>query len=333
MSKNLAITFVLITVVIDAMGIGLMMPVMPDLLLELGADDIGNAATWGVWLSALFALMQFSFGPFLGALSDRFGRRPVLLLSLVVVMIDYILLGLAHTIFLVILARVIAGIASATQSTAGAYMADISKPEEKAQNFGLIGAAFGVGFVLGPVVGGLLSEFGTRAPFYAAAILAGANLVLGYFVFPETVTDKIRRDFKWKRANPFGALLHIQKMPNAFRLLFVIFIYNFAFMIYPAIWSYFTQEAYGWTAFDIGISFGCLRDPDCLCARLSYSHFYPAIGRGQNGSDRSDDEYDCIWGFDFHRCRLASLYVDRDFNTWRGDHAKLAGFDVTARTR
>ena len=256
MNKNLAITFVLITVVIDAMGIGLMMPVMPDLLLELGADDIGNAATWGVWLSALFALMQFSFGPFLGALSDRFGRRPVLLLSLVVVMVDYILLGLANTIFLVILARVIAGIASATQSTAGAYMADISKPEEKAQNFGLIGAAFGVGFVLGPVVGGLLSEFGTRAPFYAAAILAGANLVLGYFVFPETVTDKIRRDFKWKRANPFGALLHIQKMPNAFRLLFVIFIYNFAFMIYPAIWSFFTQEAYGWTAFDIGISLG-----------------------------------------------------------------------------
>ncbi|MEO1563301.1 MAG: TCR/Tet family MFS transporter [Pseudomonadota bacterium] len=254
MSKRLAITFVMITVVIDSMGIGLMMPVMPDLLQELGADDLSRAAIWGGFLSMLFALMQFLFGPYIGALSDRFGRRPVLLLSLVVVMFDYLLLAVAGTIWLVILARIIAGIASATQSTASAYMADISKPEEKAQNFGLVGAAFGIGFVLGPLIGGLLSELGTRAPFYAAAILAGANLVLGYFAFPETVTDKIRRKFEWRRANPFGAFSHVGKLPQVGRMLLVVLVYNFAFMIYPAVWSFFTQEAYGWTARDVGIS-------------------------------------------------------------------------------
>ncbi|MEM9715030.1 MAG: MFS transporter, partial [Pseudomonadota bacterium] len=254
MSRRLAITFVLITVVIDSMGIGLMMPVMPDLMLELGADDIGNAAIWGGILSMIFALMQFIFGPFLGAISDRYGRRPVLLVSLVVVALDYILLGLAWTIWIVLIARIIAGIASATQSTASAYMADISSPEEKSQNFGLIGAAFGIGFVLGPLIGGLLSEFGTRAPFYAAAALATFNLILGYFVFPETVTDEIRRKFEWRRANPFGAFLHIGKLPHVGRMLLVVLVYNFAFMIYPAVWSYFTQEAYGWTALDVGIS-------------------------------------------------------------------------------
>ncbi|MEO0343757.1 MAG: TCR/Tet family MFS transporter [Pseudomonadota bacterium] len=254
MSRQLAITFVLITVVIDSMGIGLMMPVMPDLMLELGAEDLGNAAIWGGFLSMIFALMQFLFGPFLGALSDRFGRRPVLLLSLVVVAVDYVLLGLAWTIWVVLIARIIAGIASATQSTASAYMADISGPEEKAQGFGLVGAAFGIGFVLGPLIGGLLSELGTRAPFYAAAILATANLILGYFVFPETVTDEIRRKFEMRRANPFGAFKHVGQLPQVGRMLLVVFVYNFAFMIYPAIWSYFTQEAYGWSAYDVGIS-------------------------------------------------------------------------------
>ncbi|MEM0977090.1 MAG: TCR/Tet family MFS transporter [Pseudomonadota bacterium] len=254
MSKRLPIVFVLITVVIDAMGIGLMMPVMPDLLQELGADDLSRAAVWGGLLSMVFALMQFAFGPLLGAVSDRFGRRPVLLLSLVVVALDYVLLAVAHTIWLVLLARIIAGIASATQSTASAYMADISKPEEKAQNFGLVGAAFGIGFVIGPLVGGLLSEFGTRAPFYAAAAFALLNLILGYFVFPETVTDTIRRKFEWRRANPLGAFYQVGKLPHVGQLLLVVFVYNFAFMIYPSVWSFFTQEAYGWTARDVGIS-------------------------------------------------------------------------------
>ena len=256
MSRQLSITFVLITVVIDAMGIGLMMPVMPDLLKELGATDLSRAAIWGGLLSMVFALMQFLFGPMLGAVSDRFGRRPVLLLSLLVVMLDYLLLAVAWTIWLVLLARIIAGIASATQSTASAYMADISKPEEKAQNFGLVGAAFGIGFVFGPIVGGLLSEFGTRAPFYAAAAFAAANLVLGYFAFPETVTDEIRRKFEWRRANPFGALKHVGKLPHVGRLLLVVLVYHFAFMIYPAVWAFFTQEAYSWSARDVGISLG-----------------------------------------------------------------------------
>lgn len=254
MGGKSAIAFVMITVIIDAMGIGLMMPVMPDLLQELGAGTIANAALWGGLLSMIFALMQFLFGPLLGAISDRFGRRPVLLLSLLVVAIDYLLLAVAHTIWLVLLARIIAGIASATQSTASAYMADISSPETKAANFGLVGAAFGIGFVLGPLLGGVLSDFGTRAPFIAAAILATCNLTLGYFAFPETVTDAIRRSFELRRANPFGAFLHLSKLPNITRFLTVILIYHIAFMIYPAIWSFFTKEVYGWNGFEIGIS-------------------------------------------------------------------------------
>lgn len=236
------------------MGIGLIVPVMPDLIREVQGGTLATAALWGGVLSTAFAVMQFLFGPMVGNLSDRYGRRPVLLISLAVMALDYLVMAVAGTIWLLLLGRVVGGITAATQSTASAYMADISRPQDKAANFGLIGAAFGAGFVLGPLIGGLLGEFGTRAPFYAAAALAALNAVFGYFVLQETVTDSIRRPFSWARANPLGALRQMQKLPGIQRLLVVYFIYSVAFYVYPAVWSYFTQERFGWTSQTIGLS-------------------------------------------------------------------------------
>ncbi|MCH2249065.1 MAG: TCR/Tet family MFS transporter [Cognatishimia sp.] len=254
MSSRLPIIFIVMTVVIDAMGIGLIMPVMPDLIQEVQGVGISDAAIWGGILAASFAAMQFLFGPFLGNLSDRYGRRPVLLISLTVMALDYIVMALAGSIWLLLAGRIVGGITAATHSTASAYMADISTPDQKAKNFGLIGAGFGIGFVLGPALGGMLAEFGTRAPFFAAAALAGANVILGYFVLKETVTDEIRRPFRWKRANPLGAFAAVSKLPNLGALLLVFFFYQVSAYVYPAIWSYFTAEAFGWSVSMIGIS-------------------------------------------------------------------------------
>lgn len=252
--RRRAFTFILITLTLDAMGIGLILPVMPDLITEIQGGTIGAAAVWGGILATTFAVMQFIFGPIVGSLSDRFGRRPVLLVSLLVMCIDYIVMALAQTIWLLFATRIIGGITAATQSTASAFIADISKPEEKSANFGLVGAAFGIGFVLGPVIGGLLAEWGSRAPFYAAAALAGANMIFGYFVLPETVTDRIRRPFSLRRANPFGAFRALGKLDGVTRLLFLVFVYEFAFIVYPATWAYFTKEQFGWSPGMVGAS-------------------------------------------------------------------------------
>lgn len=256
MNKRLAVTFILISVTLDSMGIGLIMPVMPDLIQEVEGQGIGAAAVWGGILATIFAAMQFLFGPTLGSLSDRYGRRPILIISLVIMAFDYVLMALAHTIWLLVIARVIGGITAATQSTSAAYMADISAPEEKAANFGLIGAAFGMGFVLGPLIGGVLAEYGTRAPFWAAACLAAANAIFGYFVLPETVTDKIRRPFSWRRANPLGAFKNIGSLPGLKRLLLITFVYTIAFFVYPGVWAYFGAERFGWGPGMIGLSLG-----------------------------------------------------------------------------
>ncbi|WP_300013031.1 TCR/Tet family MFS transporter [uncultured Roseobacter sp.] len=249
-----AVIFILITVMLDSMGIGLIIPVMPDLIQEVQGTGLSTAALWGGVLSTTFAVMQFLFGPVIGGLSDRFGRRPVLLLSLVVMALDYLVMAVAGSIFLLLLGRVVGGITAATQSTANAYMADISGPDDRAANFGLIGAAFGVGFVLGPLLGGVLAEYGTRAPFYAAAGLAALNAVFGYFVLRETVTDDIRRPFRWARANPLGSIRQLGRVPGVGPLLIVFFLYQVAFMVYPAIWSYFGKERFGWEPATIGLS-------------------------------------------------------------------------------
>ncbi len=241
---------------IDAMGIGLIIPVMPDLIREVNGGHLSNAALWGGIMATTFAVMQFLFGPVMGGLSDRFGRRPVLLIALFVMAADYVLMSIAGSIWLLMLGRVIGGITAATHATASAYMADISKPEDRAANFGLIGAGFGVGFVLGPLMGGVLAEYGTRAPFWAATILALGNATLGWFVLKETVKKENRRPFEWRRANPFGAIRVLGQLPGIRHLLMVYFIYHVAFAVYPSVWAYFGQERYGWTPALIGYSLG-----------------------------------------------------------------------------
>ena len=254
MKPRLPFVFILVTLTLDAMGIGLILPVMPDLIREVNGGALGEAAVWGGVLLTSFAVMQFLFGPTIGNLSDRFGRRPVLLVSLAVMAADYVVMALAGSIWLLLAARVVGGIAAATQATALAFIADISKPEDKSKNFGILGAAFGIGFVVGPAIGGVLAEFGTRAPFWAAAGLATLNLVLGWSVMPETVTDKIRRRFEWRRANPFGALMALRKLPEVTRFLLLFFLYELAFIVYPATWAYFTQERFGWSPGTVGLS-------------------------------------------------------------------------------
>ena len=251
---RLPLIFILITVMLDAMGIGLIVPVMPDLIQEVGGGTLAEAALWGGVLSTSFAVMQFLFGPI--NLSDRFGRRRVLLVSLVVMSLDYIVMAVAGSIWLLLAGRLVGGITAATGATANAYVADISAPGEKAANFGLIGAAFGAGFVLGPLIGGVLGEFGTRAPFYAAAALSALNAVFGWLVLTETVTDRTRRPFEWRRANPFGAFRHLARLPGLAPLLVVFFLYQLAFYVYPAVWSYFTAERFGWGPQMIGLSLG-----------------------------------------------------------------------------
>jgi DHA1 family tetracycline resistance protein-like MFS transporter len=248
------LTFILITVVIDSMGIGLILPVMPALLREIGDVALGEAAVWGGMLATIFAVMQFFFSPIIGAISDRYGRRPVLLISLFVMALDYLVMAVAGAFWLLFLARAIGGITAATQSTATAAVADISAPHEKAARFGLIGAAFGMGFVLGPILGGVLGEYGTRAPFYAAAALATLNFVFGYFVMPETVTDDTRRPLTLARTNPFGAFANVGLNPELRRLLLLFFIYQVAFFVYPAIWAYYTTARFGWSEGMIGVS-------------------------------------------------------------------------------
>ncbi|KIN73613.1 putative tetracycline resistance protein, class C [Sulfitobacter guttiformis KCTC 32187] len=248
------IIFIMLTLMIDAMGIGLIVPVMPDLIQEVGGGTLAEAAIWGGILSTTFAVMQFLFGPLMGGLSDRFGRRPVLLTALVVMALDYVLMALAGALWVLLLGRVIGGITAATQSTATAYIADISAPHERAARFGLVGASFGAGFVLGPLLGGLLAEYGTRAPFWVAAALAAGNALLGWIVLKETVTDATRRSFNWRRANPLGALRSLGRLPGVTPLLVVYFIYYVGFAVYPAVWSYFGKERFDWSPATIGLS-------------------------------------------------------------------------------
>ena len=254
-NSKLPIFVIFTTVVLDSMGIGIIIPVMPALFAEVtGTEKISDIAIWGGLLASTFALMQFIFGPILGALSDRYGRKPILLLALFVMAAYYLLMGFAQTLWLLFLGRLIGGITAATHATANAYMADISSPEEKAARFGMLGAGFGLGFVLGPLIGGLLGEWGPRAPFFAAAMLAAANGVLCYFVLKESLKTKNRREFMWYRANPIGAILDLRKFEGIYSLLLVFLLFTIGTSIYAAIWPFFTVERFNWSPGMIGIS-------------------------------------------------------------------------------
>jgi len=253
-----ALIFVFITVLIDMAGFAIIMPVLPKLIVELTGENLANAALWGGALMTSFAVTQFLFSPLIGNLSDRFGRRPILLLSLAGFGINYGLMAFAPTLEWLFVGRVLAGVFGATFSTANALIADVSPPEKRAANFGLLGAAFGVGFIVGPVLGGLLGELGTRAPFLAASALAMLNLLFGYFVLQETLEPEKRRKFEWKRANPLGAFKHLSMRPVVLMLALVVFIFGIGHQVYPSVWAFYTIEKFGWSELDIGLSLGAV---------------------------------------------------------------------------
>ncbi len=253
--KNSALSFIFITILIDVVGFGVIIPVLPRLIATLGNEDLPHAAQDGSWLLFTFALAQFLFSPVLGALSDKFGRRPVLLLSLLGFGLDYIFMAFAPTLAWLFVGRAIAGITGASFTTATAYIADISTPEKRAQNFGMIGAAFGIGFIIGPAMGGMVSHhFGVRAPFILAAVLCFINLAYGYFVLPESLSAENRRSFSWRRANPVGSLLHLRKYPVVSGLVVSLVLIYVASHAVQSNWGYFTMFRFGWTEDTVGWS-------------------------------------------------------------------------------
>lgn len=252
--RKAAVGFIFITLLIDTMGFGLIIPVMPELIAELEHTTINQASGYGGLLLSTYAVTQFLFAPVIGNLSDRYGRRPVILTSLLGFGIDYIILALAPTFGWLFIGRVIAGITGASFTTAAAYIADVSTPETRAKNFGLVGAAFGLGFIIGPALGGLLAGWGIRAPFYAAAGLCLLNALYGYFVLPESLSKDNRRPFNWKKANPFGALQFLRKTPAIAGLAFCYFLIFLAVQSVQGNWSFFTIYRFNWTPGLVGAS-------------------------------------------------------------------------------
>ncbi|MDE0365018.1 MAG: TCR/Tet family MFS transporter [Gammaproteobacteria bacterium] len=250
--------FILVTVLLDSIGFGIILPVLPGLIMDVTGEPLANAARYGGWLLFVYAVTQFFSAPVLGNLSDRFGRRPVLLLSLLAMGCDYLLMGWAPTLGWLFLGRLIAGISASTYGIANAFIADTFAPEDRARNFALLGAAFGVGFIVGPVIGGLLGEFGPRAPFYAAAGLAFTNVVYGFLVLPESLKKENRRAFDWNRANPLGTFNQLWRYPVVLGLVFAYFFYMMGHHSLPSVWSYFAIEKFDWSSRDIGISLGAV---------------------------------------------------------------------------
>ena len=252
--RKAAINFIFITLLIDVMGWGLIIPVMPDLISQLKNIPVNEASPYGAWLLSAYAVTQFLFAPVIGNLSDKYGRRPVLLCSLIGFGIDYLFLALAPTYGWLFIGRIIAGITGASFTTASAYIADVSTAETRAKNFGMIGAAFGLGFIIGPALGGLLAGWGIRAPFYAAAALCLLNTLYGYFVLPESLSEEHRREFHWKRASPFGSLLLFKRYPVIGRLAISFFLIYMAAQSVQANWNFFTIYRFHWSEKMVGIS-------------------------------------------------------------------------------
>jgi DHA1 family tetracycline resistance protein-like MFS transporter len=253
-----ALGFIFVTLLIDVTGLGIIIPVMPKLISELTGNDISAASRDGGWLLFAYAFVQFIFAPIIGGLSDQYGRRPVLLASLFGFGIDYVLLAVAPTLAWLYVGRVIAGVMGASFTTGAAYIADISTPEKRAQNFGLLGAAFGLGFIIGPVLGGLLGQFGSRVPFMAAAGFSFLNWLYGFFILPESLKPENRRRFDWKRANPVGALKRLERYPVIYGLLLSLGLLYVALHAVQSNWSFYVIEKFQWNEAMIGYSLGAV---------------------------------------------------------------------------
>lgn len=252
--REAALGFIFVTLLIDVIGFGIIIPVVPDLISEMEHITTAEASALGGWLIASFAIMQFLFSPVLGNLSDQYGRRPVLLASLFGFALDYLLVVFAQSVEWFFVGRIVAGIMGASFTTASAYIADVSTPEKRAQNFGMIGAAFGLGFILGPFIGGFVAQWGLRAPFIAAAILTFINFLYGYFVLPESLKPENRRKFEWKRANPIGTLKFFSRFPVILGLVASIVLIYVAAHAIQSTWAYYTKEKFNWTPEMIGYS-------------------------------------------------------------------------------
>nr|WP_314259107.1 TCR/Tet family MFS transporter [uncultured Devosia sp.] len=281
--SRLTLTCILVTILLDMIGVGIIVPVLPELLEDLTGGSVANAAVIGGYLVFVYAAMQFIFSPILGNLSDRFGRRPILLASLLGLTFDYLMMSIAPFVWYLFIGRIIAGIAGAALATATAYMADITPPHKRTHRFGLIGAAFGLGFIIGPVIGGELGELGPRVPFYAAAGLAFANFLFGLLVLPESLPKTSRRKFDIRRANPLGAVVALRKYPSVIWLLAVLFFLQLATQALPTVFSYFTVEVFAFTSSTIGRTLGAFGigfafSQAVLAAPLSKGIGEPAVG-------------------------------------------------------
>lgn len=277
--RGAALGFIFVTLLMDVIGFGIIIPVMPKLIEGLTGGGLSEASQYGGWLLFAFAIMQFLFSPIIGALSDRYGRRPVLLTALFGFGIDYLFLAFAPTIGWLFVGRVIAGITGASMTTATAYIADISEPEKRAQNFGLVGAAFGLGFIVGPLLGGLFSHWGPRAPFVAAAVLTLLNFLYGYFILPESLLPQNRRKFEWKRANPVGSLLHLWRYPVVASLTGAMILIYVAMHAVQSTWSYFTMLKFSWNESMVGYSLGMVGVMTALVQGLLIRVLIPKLGQ------------------------------------------------------
>ncbi len=249
-----AFVFIFVAVLVDSIGFGIILPVLPRLIMQLTGVSVDRAAAYGGWLSFVYALMQFFCAPVLGNLSDHFGRRPVLLFALLALGCDYLIMGFAPVIAWLFIGRLIAGVAGASFTPAYAYVADITEPARRAQNFGLMGAAFGIGFIVGPAIGGLLGGLGPRAPFFTAGAIALANTALGYFALPESLPQESRRPFHWSRANPLGTLVQIRSYPVVTWLLGALLLWQLAHQVLPSTWAFYTISKFHWTSAEVGYS-------------------------------------------------------------------------------
>jgi len=276
--NKLALTFIFLTALMDSIGFGIIIPVLPDLLMDITGQGLSASVRDSGWLMFVFAIMQFLFAPLVGNLSDRFGRRPVLLLSLFAMGVNYILMGFAQTLLLLFVGRIVSGIGAATLSTCNAYIADISPADQRAQNFGIIGAAFGLGFVIGPVIGGFLGEYGSRVPFFAAAGVSFLNMAFGYLVLRESLSAAHRRRFDIKRANPLGTLLQLRVFPVVMGIIAVMFLTNLGHHVLPSTWSFWAIEKFDWSPREIGYSLGFIGIGMVLVQGLLIRWLLPILG-------------------------------------------------------